>query len=69
MFDNKIEDDEKVKYYNPSIGYDAKIFISNGKFVLAEGSEVNRPPKKAKNWKSENHYNRFNKIIYDYIER
>lgn len=58
---------ENVKYYYPKGKYEAKLFVSEGKFVLTAGSELRRPPESAKNWKDPRHYYRNNEIIDGYI--
>lgn len=64
---NKQVEKEEVKYYYPSANHDAKLFIREGRFVLAAGSEVKRPAESTKDWKNKNHYVRGNRIIDDYI--
>ncbi len=58
----------EVKYYYPSNKHNAKLFVQDGKFVLAAGSEIKRPPVSTKEWKDIRHYGRGNEIIDSYIE-
>lgn len=61
-------DNGSIDYYYPkSNKYKAKLFIKDGKFVLAKGSIVKRPVESSKNWKSDRFYNKNNSIIDDYI--
>jgi len=62
------EDQGTIKYYYPSKRHNAKIFVKDGKFVLAAGSEVKRPPESTKEWKNSNRYTRGNDKIDSYIE-
>lgn len=62
------EKDERRYYQSRSSNNNAKIFVKDGKFVLVSGSEVRRPPERTKEWKDKNHYKRFNKMIYKYID-
>lgn len=57
-----------VKYYYPSNKHKAKLFIQDGKFVLAVGSEVKRPPESTREWKDSRHFGRGNEIMDGYIE-
>lgn len=58
---------EKVKYYCPSPKHQAKLFVQDGKFVLASGSEIKRPPESTKEWKNSRRFDRGNEIIDSYI--
>jgi hypothetical protein len=57
----------KVKYYCPSPKHHAKLFVQDGKFVLASGSEIKRPPESTKEWKNSRRFDRGNEIIDSYI--
>lgn len=57
----------KKYYYPKSEKYNAKIYVEDGKFVLVKGSEIKRPPEYCREWKTNNHYFRNNKLIDDYI--
>ncbi len=43
-------DKSTLTYYVAPSPYDAKIFIRDGKFVLAEGSVIRKPSQRSKNW-------------------
>lgn len=53
-------------YYPKNRDYKAKVFIRDGKFVLAKGSELRRPIESSKSWKNK-HYARNNSVIEDYF--
>lgn len=56
-----------VKSYFPKFpGYKAELFVQDGKFVLAKGSELRRPVEDIKERK-DNMYEQYNKIIDQYI--
>lgn len=59
---------EKIHYYYPSSKYNAKLFVKDGKFILAKGSEINRAPESTQEWKNKNHYIRNKQIINQYIK-
>ncbi len=65
--DEQEDKNELMKYYYPSAKHNAKLFVKDGKFILAAGSEVKRPPESTKEWKDKNHYQRGNAIIDSYI--
>jgi len=44
------------------------LFVHEGKFVLAAGSEIKRPPESTKQWKDSRRYERGNEIIDSYLE-
>lgn len=67
-FDEKLVSTEQIKYYYPSAKHNAKLFVTDGKFILAAGSEIKRPPETTKNWKDKKHFPRGNSIIDSYIE-
>lgn len=60
--------DVKRKYYYPSKKYNAKLYVNEGKFILAVGCEIKRPPESTRDWKDKRHYTRGNEIIDNYIE-
>lgn len=62
------ESSSKVKYYYPPKKHNAKIFVQDGKFVLAAGSEIKRPLESTKEWKDSRRYYRGNEIVDSYIE-
>lgn len=58
----------KMKYYFSSKKHNAKLFVQDGKFVLAAGSEIKRPLDSTKEWKNSKRYKRGNEIVDAYIE-
>ena len=56
-------------YYVPkSSKYKAKLFVKDGKFVLAAGSIISRPIESSKDWKDGGKfYNRFSSIVDDFV--
>ena len=54
-----------VKYYSPaSKKYSAKLFVQDGKFILAAGSIIVRPIESSKEWSDDGRFfNRNNRII------
>lgn len=60
--------DVSIKYYSSNKNHNARIFVQDGKFILAAGSELKRPPESAKNWKDNRHYYRLNEFIDNYIK-
>lgn len=66
--DEQVDKNESIKYYYPPTKHNAKLFVKDGKFILAAGSEVKRPPESTQEWKDKNHYKRGNAIIDSYIE-
>lgn len=66
--DEAEESNEAVKLYYPSKNHNAKLFVQDGKFILAAGSEVKRPPESTKDWKDKRHFIRGNDVINGYIE-
>lgn len=67
-FDEKLVSVEQIKYYYPSAKHNAKLFVKDGKFILAAGSEIKRPAETTKNWKDKKHFPRGNSIIDSYVE-
>jgi hypothetical protein len=67
---DEMKSDSNIEgYYIPKNSkYKAKLFLKDGKFVLASGSEINRPIESSKNWKSDRFYHRNNSIIDGYIK-
>ncbi|KAF5068959.1 hypothetical protein DSECCO2_237520 [anaerobic digester metagenome] len=59
---------EVMKYYYPPTKHNAKLFVKDGKFILAAGSEIKRPLESTKDWKDKNHFKKGNAIIDSYIE-
>ena len=57
-----------IKCYYPSKNHKAKLFVQDGKFILAAGSVVKRPPESTKEWKDKRHYVRGNEVIDNYID-
>ncbi len=66
--DEQRDRNELIKYYYPPTKHNAKLFVKDGKFILAAGSEIKRPLESTKDWKDKNHYKRGNAIIDSYIE-
>ncbi len=65
-------DSNKVKtFYEPNSSVyksQAKLFVKDGKFVLAAGSIIKRPIESSKNWNDEGKfYNRYSSMIEDFI--
>jgi len=56
------------RYYKAKKSCNAKLYVENGKFVLPKGSELKRPPESTKNWKSDYHYIRYNRLIDEYLQ-
>ncbi|MBB5336262.1 GIY-YIG nuclease family protein [Pectinatus brassicae] len=67
-FDEKLVSVKQIKYYYPSAKHNAKLFVKDGKFILAAGSEIKRPAETTKNWKDKKHFPRGNSIIDSYVE-
>ncbi|MFW5442534.1 GIY-YIG nuclease family protein [Aerococcus urinaeequi] len=55
-------------YYPKNKNFRAAIFINDGKFVLAKGSELHRPVETSAQWKTGNFFTRYNDVIDSYIE-
>ncbi|WP_313525542.1 GIY-YIG nuclease family protein [Anaerotignum sp.] len=66
--DEQGDKNESIKYYYPPMKHNAKLFVKDGKFILAAGSEVKRPSESTQEWKDKNHFKRGNAIIDSYIE-
>ncbi len=67
LTDNDVSTTDLV-YYQASRDFNAKLYVKGGKFYLRKGSELKRPPESTKQWKNKVHYNRYNKLIDDYIQ-
>ncbi|AMJ40232.1 GIY-YIG nuclease family protein [Anaerotignum propionicum] len=65
--DEQQDRNELIKYYYPPTKHNAKLFVKDGRFILAAGSEIKRPLESTKDWKDKNHYKRGNAIINSYI--
>mgnify|MGYP001312315440 CR=1 FL=1 len=63
----KAENSSTEYYYPKSSKYNAKLFIKDGKFVLAKDSCIKRPVESSKNWKSDRFYIKNNSLVDDYI--
>lgn len=61
--------DYKTKFYFPkSEKYNAKIFVKDGKFILAEGSIISGPIPSSKGWSDGGKfYNRYNNYINEFL--
>ncbi|MCQ4936783.1 GIY-YIG nuclease family protein [Anaerotignum propionicum] len=66
--DEQQDRNEVMKYYYPPTKHNAKLFVKDGKFILAAGSEIKRPLESTKDWKDKNHYKKGNAIIDSYVE-
>lgn len=64
--DMEKNEEKNTNYYFPSNTYKAKLFVKDGRFILASGSEIRKPNESSKSWK-DNFYDRYNKIIDTYI--
>lgn len=58
----------EVKYYHAKSKYNAKIFVRDGKFVLAAGSVIKRPIDTSKQWKDNRHYEKGNRLIDGFMD-
>lgn len=68
---NEIESENKndIKYYRATEGYKARLYVSNGKFVLEKGSEIRRPIESSKEWSDGGRfYSKYNEIIDKYLK-
>lgn len=54
--------------YPKNKNFRATIFVKDGKFVLAKGSELHRPVETSAQWKTGNFFTRYNDVIDSYIE-
>lgn len=66
--DEAEEIDKSIKYYYLSKNHKAKLFIQDGKFILASVSGVKRLPESTKDSKDKRHFARGNEVIDSYIE-
>lgn len=64
--------DHSTKYYlsrNKSYRNDAKLFVKDGNFILAEGSLITRPKDSTKHWNDGGRFHRrYNNIINELLE-
>lgn len=67
VLDKKTNISKSTKYYFPSNKHHAKLYVDDGRFVLAKGSILKRPPESSKNWKDKQHFSKINNLIDNYI--
>lgn len=65
----KLTDENNEMFYFPRYkNYTAKLFVKDGKFVLAKGSIIRRPIESSQNWKSDRFYKKNNSVVDGYID-
>lgn len=65
---DKVVKKSNGKLYPAKGQYNAAIYLDGDYFVLVEGSVLNRPKESTQLWKDGIHFDRFNKLIDNYIE-
>lgn len=64
-----INDLEELEYFHASEGYQASIYLHDGKFVLRKGSIIRKPVEAAKTWRDQGKFHeRFMQHFNNYID-